>query len=499
MLSKSIKKLVIILLGDSMKYRKISTITYNEKKFFVFLDDQHKYAFLETRDNKLYYPDLKDVLNLAMIFNYEEKNIFKFKRDKKKKRKYKFRAGVLVAGTILMLSPKFISNLCSTYNIEPNTLVNMFSVENEEEVKQENTSTDEDINQEKNTNVEDLLQDLEEPSYEIEYRYDDRTIRSNYFYEDKENNEIIIYNNIALDKYFGYKDVSLEQIIAAINNNDKIDDKYKPSIIDFVYTMDDYYTNIDWRVFYENIKDMQIKVSTHGTLDDETLAVYSAEYNTMLVKDNLDLSEGTLDSLIFRHELGHGCTEGKFQKSGNTIVCQFANNVFGKYTEEAMTVVFTTRPFLDRYSDELKENMGYPRTANIYTAITSCLDNYEPSEMTCANIDFFIDAIDAKTSYDAVEMVTLIELCSTEFYTGQISVSMEDKNTLSSFIGDLWISNHLSSESTLSEANASKNELLDVINRGFSGQNMIQNNILNSKFNDYIDVNNLEANISNTL
>lgn len=475
-----------------MKYRKISTISYNRKNFAVFIDDNHKYAFLEYKDNKYFYPDLKDVLNLTMIFSYKEKNIFKFRHDKKKIKKFKFKAKVVTAGMLLLLSTKFVSFLSNYYNVEPSILDNMFSVESDEELKdievtQEITETE---NTEDPNEVNQLLKDLD---VEVEYRYNDRDILDSYYYEDKNHNEIIIYNNIALDKFFGYKEIAIDTIISAINNNDKIDDIYKPTIIDFVKTLDDYYVNIDWRVFYENIKNLQVKVSTHGTLDDDTLAMYSAEYNTILVKDNLNLSEGTLDSLIFRHELGHVCTEGKFNKGGNTIVCQFANNIFGKYTEEAMTVVFTTHPFLDRYSDELKENMGYPRTANIYSAITTCLDNYEPSEMTCANIDFFIDAIDEKTNYDAVQMVTLIELCSTEFYTGQISVAQDDKNLLSEFVGDLWLNTHLSPDSSLNDAHDEKEELLEIINRGFTGSNMIQNEVIESTFNSYINSNNLSS------
>lgn len=286
-------------------YKRLFNFDYNNKTFCIFLDEYYRCAFLELKSNGNYaYPWLEDFLNLNEMFNNSNPlvaNITKCKFDEKVKKG-------IIGGTLYFTV--LISLAFGTTRLAPR-LTN-----NNEIVLENQIDTDKEI--------------------------------------------IEITDTFELDEILGYKVASLEDIHETIDNNANISLDYKRKTHLFLNVLTNKYSDLDLRIFYENIKDIEmiyvdddyfVKLGEPGVE-----AKYLAESNQLLVKKNIS-------DELFYHELSHVFDLYYQENEDKVIVKGFK---LGRTLSEAMTndAVHTIAP-INSYSkgcillDYLKNYVNY--------------------------------------------------------------------------------------------------------------------------------------------
>ena len=129
--------------------------------------------------------------------------------------------------------------------------------------------------------------------------------------------DIFIKNSDQLTKALNYKTVTKADVIKVINENDKISDFYKKHIIIFLEYMNEKYPNTDMRIFYENMKTLEIEI-----INNENTKTISASYSTVNNKITIDeekaltwLSNGAQPTDTVKNILSHAGIMAKFAES----------------------------------------------------------------------------------------------------------------------------------------------------------------------------------------
>lgn len=268
-------------------YRKLFTIWYNNKQFCIFLDENNRRTFLEINKKGEYvYPSLDDFTYLHNLYNNYDPftfnhNLYKFKEFVQEVGKG-FVRGVIIGVIVSSMGIIAHSTLCK-YDIE----------------LQEN-----------------MVVITQKPVFSSE----------------KEQVEILDVNQ--LDTILGYKEISVEKIHTAIDKNDKIPANHKRYAHLFLNHLVTKYPNVDLRIFYENIKDVDYFI-----VDPEYFAnqgtkniggQYQAISNRLVIPTNI-----SIDDLY--HELSH-LTNSYYRENDTKIIYRNRNNS-GFILGEAMTNV----------------------------------------------------------------------------------------------------------------------------------------------------------------
>lgn len=249
-----------------MKYQKLFPIEYDNKKYMLFLNEKNKLSFLELNSKGEYeYPSLEDYISLYRIFNLKNKYICNEVQHVTFKEKVKVvKSGILSLLTIVVITNSIPTAAAQELKVTTNdTTVTL----TEEELKEI-------------TNV--LSQFAQE--YHSKHK--------------------IISNVDDIELYLGKVDLNHNTIINAINSNESIPDYIKLIAQEEATTLLNKYPTINLRVFYENIKRLNVKTYT----DEEYIntfpnmpgsaAHYDVKKNTIHIRDNASIE-------IIRHELAH--------------------------------------------------------------------------------------------------------------------------------------------------------------------------------------------------
>ena len=229
-------------------YKKLFTINYNNKKFVIFVDQNHYKTFLEEKNNKLYYPLLEDYLFLNNIYNQKQDIIMDIK-------KFSFIPKVINKKRLISLIMAFELGLIPTDNYNAN-ITNYLS--NNE-----------------NTNYEEII-------YNEPYSYE-KSLE-------------------ALDAYFNHERILKDDVVNAIDNNPNLSDYDKnicKIVLDDMLKLD---PNMNLRIFYENIKDLIIirvsPVEIKNEAGKNVRGYYRQSGN--MIKVTNDVTDFTL-----AHEIAH--------------------------------------------------------------------------------------------------------------------------------------------------------------------------------------------------
>ncbi len=227
-------------------YIRLFNISYNNKIFTIFLDKNYRRAFLEVNDNGTYsYPLLEDFLYLNDLYNNRSPFIADIS-------KFSFTAKVkkVALGTTIYLSivvPAFVGLVNSTPSIDNDQII--------------------------------LVQDI-----------------------DNKKEHILIEDVKQLDEILGYKSVNVDEVHAAIDNNPSLSFEYKTKLHLFLTAYNNKYPEADLRIFYENIKTIEVVIVDDDYFAKENtpgvVARYNGEANQLLLKKNFD-------DKIFYHEVSH--------------------------------------------------------------------------------------------------------------------------------------------------------------------------------------------------
>lgn len=428
-----------------MEYRRVVGIVYNDKHFEIFKDSEARYAILEYDDNArvFHFPKLKDVVNIvARIIPKKSFQFMQVRPEKTKTKKYRFKNLVkvpLAMGTVLLSTTLLFSYLNEN---EITSIFDFISTGNETiaEVDSENLELEQSVDND-TENIEDIEGIYSDDVTSITV---DELDSSNPYYTINEVDKIItVTNTKALDELLGYKFVSEEQIITRINEKN-YSNEMKGELAYFVKTMNSYYNNeIDFRVFFENLRTLRFNPFPKSEQTKDNIAYYDYINNIIYISPDIDFNN-EMDMIILRHELGHVVTSGFFYMNNGYRIKKtfFGKHQDGMYANEALTVLFTTYPFLDSYSAKTKENMGYPLATNIYRPIVLFMDNYSLAEMSKTDIYYFTKKMGEKYSRftNATTFVDKVEFQVGQFYNNDFIVLEQDSYYIYETIADIYLS-----------------------------------------------------------
>lgn len=434
-------------------YRYITKIQYKNETFIVFRSNiNEKYAFIkyDEENKKALYPTIDEFIELNKIFTHDKKNFYFRDSRKNRYQNYKFAYKVKL-GTILVSAAIASTIICGktnddsitrdiTRNFDTQTYNNTTDINEElSEIENINFSPDTDdayiYDDNNEINIEDFINNI--PNSDIHQEYSKSG--STYNITD---DTVIGYNVTALDQMFGTKVVTLDDIYRSINNNKNLSENIKEIIKDFAKTMSEYYPNLDLRVFNENMKTLKIKEVSQDELG-ESSAFYRSNANTIFINKNAIFKEDTLDIVTLRHELGHTMNMIEVKINDKTFVYQFQYYNNYEFTNEALTVIMTSDPFMERYNDELKSNVGYPQGANTLRVILNACPNLNMQDLFMNNFQYFTRKIDETSSSEitAKRAFDIFEVLMTEHYNPQIKGDRQKYYEFYRYIGQLYLDN----------------------------------------------------------
>ena len=204
-------------------FKKLFTINYNNKKFLILVDDNHRKTFLEVKDGSLTYPTLEDFKYLHKVYNekdplityvtkykYEEKIIH---NDKLMDLKVAISTGLLAMSLFALTAP----NSMATFEPTPTVASTM-------------------------------------PADPYGWRYDMNYEESLQYLERVNHNQTVTKNDVIL----------------AINNNKNFGEREKTIAINLLSSMLELDPGMNLRAYYESMKDYTIEYVPSEELQEET-------------------------------------------------------------------------------------------------------------------------------------------------------------------------------------------------------------------------------------
>ncbi len=230
-------------------YKRLFTIKHNNKSFVIFVNEKHRFVFMEQRGNELVYPDYEDFLYLFNVYNVNH--------------------GVLSSTNTLIgdrvLPPEkinykglLLSIICSlnlSYVIGTNLAISV-----------------------KGDNV--VVESVEEKKY------------------------ISPKSVTELNEYLGYRKISVDELFSAIDENDSFNERQREITKNIITEKLKLNPNMDLRLFYENVKTLKIVMSSRKELEErfneKMDGCYMPSENTIYLTD----TDYDLES-TFAHEISH--------------------------------------------------------------------------------------------------------------------------------------------------------------------------------------------------
>lgn len=343
--------------NEKMVYQRLFNIKYNNKTFTIFIDRYGRRTFLELTDSGDYeYPLLDDFMKLHRVYN--EHNLFVSHNNlstypigatlpihRKKSRKTIFKEAVRVFTGAIALEMAIL--------IGANTIAGMPTSRNFQLVK-------------------------DNDSYKVVIGYVNGTL---------------INSTDELDEILGYDSVAKEEIIEAINTNNKIPTYYKTYAINLINYMTNKYPETDARIFYENVKDVLVRVVAKSGMSKYVAGTYNAYDNVTSLREDYAESEQ-----VITHEMVHSYHHWKEDKA---IYPKVRSEEAGHSLDEAMT---------NEITNGIVPATTYVREGKVLRYFLSCVDfnyyDYEKEGITklikllngkypSVDIDYIINAIDA--------------------------------------------------------------------------------------------------------
>lgn len=200
-----------------------------------------------------------------------------------------------------------------------------------------------------------------------------------------------------LEQKFEISNVSLEEVIRNIDNNEKLDNKYKPYMKKFAIIMNYFCPDFDLGVYAENAKDIEFVVTSSEDIKNAVGKNASAYYN--YAKNKIYLTEDAIDSTIY-HEIAHSAHSIKVEKNGKRYYRSWG---YGDALDEAMNVVvtrflapkentyFSERVFLEYFLKYVDYDVVDYNKYGISYLIDSMADKYKEADIV--DVAYTLDAI----------------------------------------------------------------------------------------------------------
>jgi len=489
-------------------YRKISIIIYNNKRFQVFMDERNRYAFLELdENNKFHYPKIEDFIGLANIFSEDLDSKAYYRRAIKRKNRFVFTASVLAATSIIAASHFLFNELEQQGQLDNTQVTQVISVSDDYEKDNELvehtpvTYKNEEFTTTTAPTIVSSTIDNEEytvPVYDgyiPNYTPKTYTTVTDDMYREFET-EIDIYHSYALNKFLGEKHITLEDIKEVVNQNDSIKPEIKNEIIRLADAMIKTYPGIDMRLFYENVKRVQIVYETDESIAEhgDMAAWFDPKDITIHINENIDLTRGSEDEMILMHEGGHMASLGIIEAdNGKTIVAITNDNAYGMGLREAIDVILTSTPFKDEYAFD---DFGYPLYTNELEAIIEVIPNFDFTVLVnqdVYNIAAYLDQINP-TSIPASRAIELMDMQNISYYNTAVKSEKDQYDDIYRYIGETYYNYVLTPDMSYEEIQEISYNLKEKLNDNVGYTDLTEYDEIDKIFDQYMIDNNIIQN-----
>ncbi len=350
-------------------YKKLFNIHYNNKTFAIFIDKYGRRTFLEVNELGEYvYPHLDDFVVLHKIYN--EKNPF-ISHDIKKNQEKKSTNPSLIFKEFVHDSIENIAIILVSVN-----LASLFT----------------------SVTMSRVLKLVKKDDHiEIVADYVDGTL--------------ITHTN-ELDSILGYKAVSIEEVINAINSNTKIEEHYKSYAINLATFLKNKYPDTDQRIFYENMKRISVKKVKNSHMSKYVAGTYNCNDNKISIREDHDDSEE-----VITHEFAHSYHNWKEKTN---LTPKYRVESYGNSLDEAMTnkiingiVPTTTYRQVGKVLDYFQTCVAYDYYDYEREGIAKLISLLKEKCPT-VDIDYIINSIDAMndTEINTGEVIRIEETSS---------------------------------------------------------------------------------------
>lgn len=329
-------------------YKRLLDIKYNGKIFSVFLDDKNRRTFLEiTKEDKYAYPTLEDFTYLHNLYNNKNPYL-KFSE------KFRFEEKVRLGAACLIISPAIL-------NASKFTTLKL---------------TDEDLKI--------IPKETTHP-------------------------DIIYINDLnVLDSIFDSAKITFDDVKNAIDANSNLTPKYQKAAHSALRKVIDACPNIDLRIFFENIQNLEIEEMPYAELQSRFHNNDACiDFKKRKIYTSPEVSERTLC-----HEFIHAFYNLVYQKDDTIYI---RNATIGNFYEEAQTEELTGSGLTSGIYGDERYFKNYLDTCTTFTLddyyekgvwyLTENIDNTYPD----VDIDYVMNAIDTRKDTRITDGIEIID------------------------------------------------------------------------------------------
>lgn len=419
------------------EYSLIVKFLYKGSKYQLLTDTDDKYFFLKINNNKYSYVTFEEFIKLCNIFCRHSSCLLATNDNKK----IKILPKVIIGGVATVLTASSISIAGAFLNYKE--MIDKYDAKYSDSI----------VSEEIQSSISFVTEDSSE-----ELSID--TIIDNQY-----SNSVYVYDMEYLDNYLDYDNVSKKQLLEVLDDNKKISEKFKIMIREFIDSVYDKYPDIDMRVFYENLKTLQIVECDKSELMLKSLSVdsyacYVRSENVIYTLKDYIYEKGTWEYQVIMHELAHVIRNGFFKCNDKEIRVSATGNSLSLITvDEALNSIFAVS--LLGYEEN---DIAYQLQSNYSTIMLECLDNYSLSDYINHSLSYYakkLDEYNGDNNY-AKSILTLIDAQYKDFHSKEIEVEQEEYYPIYDYIANMYYKKYINNSMSYGEA---KNVADNLVNR----------------------------------
>lgn len=251
------------------------------------------------------------------------------------------------------------------------------------------------------------------------------------------------------------KKITVSDIEAVLKTNNKIDKKYKDFIIQYAKDWLTLYPDSDLRVFYHNLKTLEIEEASANeiykiTFSYDTAACYIPKENKIMLLDGSSFEKESDNYIILTHELTHCARQAKYIKDdGSEITIKYYDKLeMGEYAEEGIiTNIAYEMQGLN------KKATFYAFQSSCYRIIMDCV-GYDGEDYMNHSVNYLIKKMDEYMGDEqyAYYIVALINAQAVQRYTPYRNVDFTNYQDLYDYMTRMYMKKHLRADMTKAEA-----------------------------------------------
>lgn len=273
---------------------------------------------------------------------------------------------------------------------------------------------------------------------------------------------IFIYDSAYLGEVLGTKEVTLEDLYAAVDGNKTISPRFNELTKTFCKQYVTLAPNADRRILYHNLKTMTFK-ETDGyglslsSFSTEASACYSSDENTITILTEYSFEKGTWEYQTIFHELSHAARTAIIRTKDHTYYINSGGTRFRELMcDETLNTVFSVH--LLGYEEP---DLAYQMQSNYMDILLDSMDNYEISDYINHSQSYFIKKLAEYSGQEtAADMIRLLQAQYEDFHDDSYKREQQEYYPLYDFVSDVFYKSRITPNTSLGEAETVYEELI---------------------------------------